>query len=217
MRRCPFSLLDLIGPFAFLDLGQQAQRHEPLRRRDEQVLKSGGRPVLVGDAHHHVEPAIAFDDLRHHAAARQPLQRLRQRGRRDAVERRALIVGRHLQLGDQHLLFHQRVHDAGHRLQARPQAPRHRTQRVEIVAEDLEDDLRLDARQHMVDAVRDRLADGHRRRQHGQLGADIGVDVLLAAHGPRQVDIDLGVVDALGMLVELRPAGAPAEALHLRE
>ena len=92
----PVLALDLVGAVAFLDLGQQPQRHEALRRRDQQILQPGGRAVLVGEAHHHVEAAVALDDLRDHAAVRQRFQRLGQRGRRDAVERRALVVGRHL-------------------------------------------------------------------------------------------------------------------------
>ena len=68
----------------------------------------------------------------------------------------------------------------------------------------------------MIEAVRDRLADGDRNRQHGELGADVRVDLLLGAFGAGQVDVDLGIVDAFRVLVELGAAGAPAEALHLR-
>ncbi len=58
----------------------------------------------------------------------------------------------------------------------------------------------------------DRLTDGDRYGQHGELGADVGEHLLLAALGARQIDVDLGVVDAFGMLVELGAAGAPPQA-----
>src|SRR5687767_15488952 len=39
-------------------------------------------------------------------------------------------------------------------------------QRAEIVAEHFDRDVGARARQHVVDAVRDRLADGHRSEEH---------------------------------------------------
>ena len=50
-------------------------------------------------------------------------------------------------------------------------------QRVEIVAEDLERDLGAHAGQHVVEPVRDRLADIDRQRQHREAAADVGDDV----------------------------------------
>ena len=66
----------------------------------------------------------------------------------------------------------------------------------------------------MVDPVRDRLADGDRRRQVGQAGADVGRDF---AHRPGQFgsrfqpDIEFADVDTFGMLVEFGPAAASAD------
>ena len=112
---------DLVGAVAFLDLGQQPQRHEALRRRDQQILQARGRAVLVGKAHDDIEAAVALDDLRDDAAVREAFERLGQRRRRDAVERGALVVGRHLELRDQHLLLDLQVDEARDRLQARAQ------------------------------------------------------------------------------------------------
>ena len=68
----------------------------------------------------------------------------------------------------------------------------------------------------MIEAVRDRLADGDATTgSTRELGADVGEHLLLAALRAGQIDVDLGVVDALGVLIELGAAGAPAEALHL--
>ena len=86
-------------------------------------------------------------------------------------------------------------------------------QRVEVVAVDLERDLRPHARQHVVEAVRDRLADVDAGRQHGEPRADVGQHLLAAALRSLQVDVELAVVDALGMLVELGAARAAADRL----
>ena len=66
----------------------------------------------------------------------------------------------------------------------------------------------------MVEPVRDRLADVQHRRQHAEALAEVGEDGLLRPAG-LQVDVDLGRVDALGMLVHLGPAGAASDRRHL--
>ena len=81
-----------------------------------------------------------------------------------------------------------------------------RAQRIEVLAEELDDDLRAHARKHVIEPVRDRLADIERDRQHGKARAQIGDDRILAAPALLQVDFDLGGVHAFGMLVELGAA-----------
>ena len=89
-------------------------------------------------------------------------------------------------------------------------------QRIEVVAEDFERDLGAHARQHVVEPVRDRLADIERDRQHGKALAEVGDDrALLRARG-FEVDVDLGGMHAFGVLIELGTAGAPADRFHLR-
>jgi hypothetical protein len=97
-----------------------------------------------------------------------------------------------------------------------PEVLGQRAQGVEILAEDLEGDLRAHAREHVVEAMGDRLADIGRHRQHGEPGADVGDDRVLGPPAGLERDLDLGGVDTLGMLVELGAAGAAADALHLR-
>ena len=77
-------------------------------------------------------------------------------------------------------------------------------------------DLRPHARQHVVEPVRDRLPDVERHRQHGKPRAHIGDDRVLAARrrSSRSTSISRGV-HALGMLIELGAAGAPADGLDL--
>ena len=83
------------------------------RRRDQEIAEPRGRAVLVGEPHHHVEAAVAFDDLRHPAAVRHRLQRLVHRGRRHAVERSAFVVQMDADLRDQHLLLDLEIDQAG--------------------------------------------------------------------------------------------------------
>ena len=75
------------------------------------------------------------------------VQRLRHRGRRQPVERGALVVDLDAQLRDEHLLLDLKIDQARHRRRdcwrdGLGEAP----QRVEVLAEDLEDDLRAHAR-----------------------------------------------------------------------
>ena len=176
--------LDLVGTVAFLDRRQHAERHMPGRRRDQEIAEPGGRAVLVGEAHDHVEAAVALDDLRHPPAVRQRLQRLVDRGRRHPVERRALVVQMDADLRDQDLLLDLQVDQAGDAGEPFAHRLRQPAQRVEVFAVDLQRDLRPHAREHVVEPVRDRLPDIDRNRQHREARTDFGVDFFL---GPRRI------------------------------
>ena len=136
--------------------------------------------------------------------------------RLQAVERGPRVVDDDLQLRDAHLLFDLQVGEAG---DAWPGAPRSASASARSVSrsspKNLDGDLRPHARQHVIEPVRDRLADIERDRQHGKPRADIGDDRVLAAPASLQVDFDFGGVDAFGMLVELGAAGAPADGFDL--
>ena len=60
---------------------------------------------------------------------------------------------------------------AGGRLRSRSASA---AQRIEVVAVDLERDLRAHARQHVVEPVRDRLADVERDQQGRERGLNVG-------------------------------------------
>src|SRR5262249_34772618 len=152
-----------------------------------------------------------FDNLRDHATVGQGLQGLGQGGRRDAVERNPLVVGRYLKLRDEDLLLYPQIDDTGDRRQPGAQRLGQRSQRIQILAEDLEDDLRLNARKAVIEGMGGRLPDGHRYRPHGEPGADVLIDFLLGSRRARQIDVELRVVNAFSVLVEL---GAPRAAAH---
>ena len=69
----------------------------------------------------------------------------------------------------------------------------------------------------MIDAVRDRLPDRHvhagQRREAAPQG---GQQLVTRPFGLAQADVDLGGLDALHVLVELRAAGAPRRGDHFR-
>ena len=99
------------------------------------------------------------------------------------------------------------------RLRPPRQAPQHR----EVGAEDLDRQVGLAARDHVVDAVADRLPEGDLGAGDGGHGlAHLGEQLLL---GPAlaQHDLHLGGVDPLDVLVPLGPAGAAARRDHLGE
>ena len=142
------------------------------RRRNQQIAKTGGRAVLVGEPHDHVEAAVAFDDLRHPPAVRHRFERLAHRGRRHAVERGALVVQMDAHLRDQDLLFDLQIDQPGDAGEALARRLRQPPQRVQVLAVDLQRDLRPHARQHVVEAMRDRLPDVDRYRQYRQAASE---------------------------------------------
>ena len=101
--------------------------------------------------------------------------------RRDAEMGGLLVVDGDLNLRNAHLALDLQVDEARDARHAALQLLGQAAQRIEIVAEDLERDLRPHARKHVVEPVRDRLADVDGGRQHGEARADVGDDLLAAA------------------------------------
>ena len=99
---------------------------------------------------------------------------------------------------------------------SQPELFRAVSQRVEVVAEEFQRDLGADAREHVVEPVRDRLPDIDRERQHRKPGADVGDDLGLRPLRALEIDFELGGMDAFGVLVQFRAPGAPSDADHLR-
>jgi len=107
----------------------------------------------------------AFDDLRDLLAFHQRLQRGQHLRRRHTVLRCCRVVDAHLDLRCQHLLFDLKVDEPRDGGQPGFQDVGLTAQRIQVFAEDLDRDLRTHAREHVVDAVRDRLADLQRSGQ----------------------------------------------------
>ena len=129
----------------------------------------------------------------------------------DAKPRSALPVHLDGNLRDEHLRLDLEVLDAVDALHRVPRSPSQPPQLAEIVAEDLDRDLGADAGEQVVEPVRDRLA--HVDGDAGdlvELVADLAEDRLSTALGLGQIDVDLRVVDALRVLIELGATGPTA-------
>ena len=91
------------------------------------------------------------------------------------------------------------------------------TQDLQVVAEDLHGDVGARARQHVIDAMRDGLADRDvRARQQRHLLAQLLQHRLARAVLHREPHVDLRGFDALDVLVQLRSARSPGRRRHLR-
>ena len=203
--------LDLVGSVGLDDLRHGRQRDAAGGALDQHLAQRARAAVGIAQAQDDIEALRLVDDLRDDAAVGQRLERFRDALGVEPVACRLVVVDAHLQLRDAHLLFGLQVDDAGDRLEARFQVGGKAAQRVVVVAVDLERDLRAHTRQHVIEPVGDGLADGDARREHGQPLADVGEHLFAAALRCSQVDIELAVVDAFGMLVELGAPGAAAD------
>ena len=119
-------------------------------------------------------------------------------------------VDANLDLRRQHLLLDLQVGQAGHLRQPFAQQAGLGAQGVEILAEDADGDLRPHAGQHVVNAVGNRLPEAEAGRQILQALPDVGINRLLRPATGMERDLELGDMDAFGMLVELGPAGTAA-------
>ena len=156
---------DLVRPFGFLDVGELPRRNPADRGFDQEVAQPlrGAQPVR--QPHRDVEPAVAVDDARHHAPIRQPAELLDHGRRLHAVERGAAVIDADFELRNQDLLFDLKIGEPGMPPTRWRSRFRRGAQRVEIVAEDLQRDLGAHAGQHVIEPMRDRLADVDRHRE----------------------------------------------------
>ena len=167
-RRRPFSRRIWFGPDGLLDLGDLPRRDPSRRRLDQKIAQALRGAQAFRQPHHHVEAAIAVDHPRDHAPVRQPAELIDHGGRLHAIKRGARIIDTDFELRNQYLLLDLHVGEAGNGRKLRAQFLGRVAHRVEIVAEDLQRDLGADAGQHVVEPVRDRLADIDRQRQHAE-------------------------------------------------
>jgi len=160
MRRLPSSRLTWFGPSP----SSMAATFDSGTRR-------------LGQPHDQREAPPTFDDLRDFLAFDEVLQRGQDLRRWHPIAGRRRIVDAHLDLRREHLLLDFQVRETGNTGQPRPQRIGLTAQCVEILAENLDRDLRAHAREHVIDAVRDRLADRDRSGQANEPGADVGGDL----------------------------------------
>ena len=208
---------DLVGAVALFDGGQARQGHGAAWCVDQHARQAVDGACAVGQAHHQCKAAAAFHHLGDFFALHQRLQRGQHLGGGHAHLCSGGVVHAHGDLRRQHLLFHLQVGQAGDGRQPRAQGFRLAPQRVQVVAKELDGNLRAHARQHVVDAVRDGLAQRNGGGQVHQAAADVGLHLGHAAlelRGGQQAHVQLTHVHAFGMFVQLGAAAAPA---HVRD
>ena len=111
--------------------------------------------------------------------------------------------------GDVHLLLERQIDHSLNLAHRVPDVLAETAQRGEIIAEDLHRDVRTRARQHVIDAVRDRLTDRHvGARQRRETTAQIGQQFRARPFRVAQADVDFRGFHALDVLVQLGAAGS---------
>ena len=126
------------------------------------------------------------------------------------------MIDADVDLRNEHLFLNLQIHNAGNLRQPCAQVFRLRAKHVEIVAKHFERDLRAHARQHVIEPVRNRLADIDGGWQSAETLAYVSDNHVLVAPAGLQIDVDLGGVNAFCMFVQLRATRATAHRLHLR-
>ncbi|MDT4871152.1 hypothetical protein FQZ97_1062690 [compost metagenome] len=102
------------------------------------------------------------------------------------------VIESHIDLRYQYLALDRDIDESWYGSKPPAHVLRQAAQRIEIIAIDLQRDLCPHAGKQVIQPVGNRLADGHRRRETGKLGADGGHHLLPTAVGALQVDVDLG-------------------------
>ena len=172
--------------------------------------------VVLGQAHHQVKAAVAFDDLGDALAFDHLLQGSQNGTRCDAVACGLLVVQVDLDLRNQHLLLDLQVGDARNARQPVAQVACQTAQRVQVVAVHLQRNLCPHAREQVVQAVRNGLPHAGGCGQGGQSGANVLHHDIAAALGHLEVDVHLGVVHPFRMFVQFGSAGSAAHLGNLR-
>ena len=174
-------------------------------------------PQALGIAHDDARRESILDQLGCLGPLKERLETLCRVLGGEAVTSERRAVWRERELRDQRLLLVRQIDEVGQRLQGGFDLPRERAQRRELGSEDLDRQVRLRARQHVVDAVADRLPERDHDTGNRRDGAPhLGEQLRFRTTRP-QDDLHLRGVGALHVLVTFRPAGAAAGRDDLRE
>ena len=129
-------------------------------------------------------------------------------GQRDAVARQHFTAGDDLQLRPLHLLLHANVGDALDTAHRPLDLLSERIHTVEVFAEQFDGDIRLRAREHGVDAVRNGLPYLHVDAFYGgEAAAHVRQKFFAAAVGEYERRFELRRIDAERVFVELGTTG----------
>ena len=204
----------MIGAIALLNAGQLGQGHSAIGRLQKNLTQPLQRPGTFRQAHHQTESPVALHDLGHLLAFNQTLQGRENLGHGHAILRCRRVIDPDRDLRGQHLLFYFQIGQPGNGGQSPPQHLGLPSQGIQIVAKQLDGDLGTHAREHVVDPVRNGLANGNSRWQIGQTAADVALNLGHAAlqlGRGQQAHIQLTHMDAFRVLIELGPSAAPPD------
>ena len=201
---------DEVGTAVFDDVGEAAQRHARpgghVEARLPHILQVGHvvGPVAQHQRHGH----LAVDDLSHLSSEQHRFQGRRGLAGGQPVAGERVPVEADVHRRDVGLRLQRQVDEAGDVLQRGHGLAAERPQHGQVVSKNLDGNIGAGTRQHMVDAVGDRLSDGDIGAGHERQA----VPDLFEDDGPRpaagqQPHVDLRRFNALDVLVELRPPG----------
>ena len=209
--------VDEVRPAIIANLGQRRQRQTRSARRGDQRRADRVEVVARGRviAHHQVKAGLSLHHLGHRQAVEGHLDILGQLFRRKPVLRQRLapvLDGQERNFGLLFGLDIDRPLDLFHHALDLLRQP---AQLGQIVAEYLDGNIGPATRQHVIDTVRDRLADDD--LDAGQLGeilAQGAKELLLAARPHLQTDFEFRLVHIERMRIERRASGTPRRGDH---
>ena len=198
---------DHVRSFLTSYVGQQADRH---LARCECVDREIGNTLEVAAArrielHDQIECRAAIEDAANRRAREAGLNRLADVARMKAVARDRRSIEDEPHDGYVHLLFEREIDDSRHATDGVAHTLAEPPKRAEVVAEDLHSDVGSRTRQHVIDAVRDRLSDrdvGARKRR--EAAPQRRQQLCTRPASIAESHVDLRRFDALYVLVELR-------------
>ena len=178
--------VDRVGAARLVDAGNVFELDRPASRRvDHKPLYSVQiLAVAIVEPHHEIERALTVEHLRHDLALHGRLDELVDGQSPQAELFKLVTVNFNAKLRNDHLLFDLQIAHAWNRGNRRLHLLRLAAKHVEIVAVELDRHLRLDAREHVRDQMRQRLLDRrHDARNVGERLADLFDDVFARSFG----------------------------------
>ena len=186
-------------------------------RRYSRLETCATNGFVAAEAHHKVEGVAALQHARHRHALDGRLHRLRHVTHGQAVAGNSVAVEVRAQDGHIGLLFDGQVHHARHGFHLLAGTARQQAQLIEVVAENLHRHVGPCAGQHVVNAVRNRLADDDvHAGKEGEITPQRLKQFLLGPLLHLQGHVNLRRLDALGVFVQLGAALASRHAGYLR-
>ena len=172
---------DLVGAVPILNAGQLGQGHSAGGRLHENLPQTFQRPCALRQAHHQVESPATLHDLSHFFTLDQTLQDRENLRHGHAILGCRRVIHPHGDLRGQHLFFDFQIGQTGNSGQSPTQGIGLTPQSVQVVTKQLNGDLGTHPGEHVINAVRNGLANGNGCGQIDQAAADVALNLGHAA------------------------------------